>query len=348
MAASPTLRDVATHVGMGKSTVQRVLAGIGSVSPRARKRITKAAASLGYVPNPLFSILSSQKRRQSRKSMKIAYIYRKAYRTGVSYFPWAMVRGKMLGYQVEQVDLDELGAENRLMDVLYHRGFNGAIVGSLPATDHTAILCNTHFPLVRCGRIAPLPIHTIQGDVMGMTRLAWQSIIEAGYRRIGAAVGTHVPVLADDLDRLSAVLQCQSEIFPLKDRIPPLRAPLNDRAAVVKWFRRYKPDAVLGFGNGEYHYIKESGVDMSKVGYVSLHASPSSGEISGIAEPIDSISREAVNLLDQLIRHRSIGIPDEPLQILVPGVWNDGETLPLKSSFTTHPCGRGRRVNRRR
>jgi len=315
---------------MGKSTVQRVLAGIGSSSPRTRKRITEAADKLGYVPNPLFSILSSQKRRRGVKPMRIAYIYRKAYRAGASYFPSAAERGSALGYQVEQIELAELGAGMRLMEVLYHRGFNGVIVGRIPASDHPAILATSHIPLVRCGRILPLPIHTVQADVAETTRLAWQSMVKAGYRRIGAAIATHLPVLADDLDRMGTVLQCQADIYPLRNRVPPLRASIGNEGALLKWFYRYKPDAVLGFSSGEYYAIRASGVDMSRVGYVSLHVAASSPEITGVVEPSESISREAVNLLDQLIRHRSIGVPVEPLHILVPGTWKEGTSLPPK------------------
>jgi DNA-binding LacI/PurR family transcriptional regulator len=327
MAASPILRDVAAHVGMGKSTVQRVLTGTGSVSPRTRKKITDTAARLGYVPNPFFSILSGQKRRRDVRSMKIAYIYRRSYRAGAGYFLSAAARGKALGYNLEQIELAELGAGTRLMDVLYHRGFAGVIIGQIPMSDHAAVLANTHLPLVCCGRIAPLPVHTVQADVTDMTRLAWQSMIKAGYRRIGAAVGMHVPTLEDDLDRLGTVLQCQVDISP-RNRIPPLRTALGNKKALVAWVRRYKPDAVLAFSNAEYYTIRDSGMDMSRLGYASLHTFGGSREFAGVIEPTDSISREAVNLLDQLIRHRSIGIPSEPLHILVPGVWREGFSLP--------------------
>jgi LacI family transcriptional regulator len=330
MPESPTLRDVAAYVGMGKSTVQRVLTGVGSVSPEAHKQIMEAVAKLGYRPNPLFSILGSQKHRHSMDPMKIAYIYRATCQAGVNYFPGAEARGKMLGYDVELVELAEFAAEKRLMDIFYHRGYAGVIVGQVPASDGAAILANTHLPVVSCGRISPLPLHTIQTDTTDLIRLAWSSILKAGYSRIGVALAPHVPVVEDDFDRFATVLQCQADTLAVKDRIPPLRAPLRDHNALIIWFHKYKPDAVLAFGTSLYYPLRDSGVDMSRIGFASLHNSVLSPEFAGMIEPLDSISREAVNFLDQLIRHRAVGTPEERLHLLVPGRWHDGDSLPPK------------------
>ncbi len=72
---------------------------------------------------------------------------------------------------------------------------------------------------------------------------------------------------------------------------------------------------------------------MSRIGYAALHAAKQNDyaiPIAGIIQPANSIPREALNLLDQLIRHRSVGVPEEPMHILLPGKWKDGPSLPVK------------------
>ncbi len=204
-----TIRDIAEKLGLGKSTVQRALTGCGSISTRARKRIVEAAAKLGYQPDPLFSILGSRGRRSLLSPMKIAYVCHHEFYAGIDVFTRAKDRGEALGYKLERMEVEALGAGKRLMDVLYHRGFVGVLIGPIRSSDHEAILANTHLPVVCCGRIDPLPLHTVQPDITDMVRLTWRRMLDAGYRRIGPAIGTHFPLIADDLDRLGAVLDCQ-------------------------------------------------------------------------------------------------------------------------------------------
>lgn len=46
-----TLHDIATHLGVASSTVQRALAGNAGVSEKRRDEIRRIAAEMGYVPN---------------------------------------------------------------------------------------------------------------------------------------------------------------------------------------------------------------------------------------------------------------------------------------------------------
>ncbi len=59
MMAPVRLAEVAAEAGLGESTVSRVLRNDGSFSPKAREKVLKAAAKLGYVPNRLASSLAS-------------------------------------------------------------------------------------------------------------------------------------------------------------------------------------------------------------------------------------------------------------------------------------------------
>ncbi|GGL00415.1 LacI family DNA-binding transcriptional regulator [Mangrovihabitans endophyticus] len=49
----PTLADVAAAAGVSTATASRALSGRGSASSHARTEVLRAAAALGYVPNPL-------------------------------------------------------------------------------------------------------------------------------------------------------------------------------------------------------------------------------------------------------------------------------------------------------
>ncbi len=335
------IRQLAEHLKLGKSTVQRALSGHPGISESTRARVQMAATELGYHPDALFSILGSQSRRTRSNSLSIAYLGHAPSRVikerrGVSSFSFAELRGKELGYNVELVNIEGLGAGKRLMDVLFHRGFVGVLLGVTRPEDHDAILANKDLSVVCCGRIDPLPLHTVQCDVTEDTRCVWKKLLAAGYRRIGPAICSHNPILEDDSDRYGTVLACQAQTLEPKDRVPPLLAPVYDTQALLEWFHREKPEAVLGFSNGQYYKLRdEGGVDMSRIAYATTHTSTSEydAKIAGTIEPCESIAREAMNLMDQLVRHRSIGVPNQPLHVLLPGQWQDGASLRNKSDL---------------
>lgn len=333
MPTPPTIRDLAAKLGLGKSTVQRALAGLPGISKASMERIKAAAEKLGYRPDPLFSSLAMQRSRSRRHTLKIAYLRSSNARGGNNSYEQIKNYAFQLGYDAQLIEPEAMGAGKRLMAVLYHRGNVGVILGPVNPSCHEAILTNTQLPVVCCGRIDPLPLHTVQPDITDHVRVVWRHIRAAGYSRIAPAICQHTPALEDDVDRLGCILACQQELRK-QDRIPPLLTPLRDKDSLIEWVRRHKPDAVLGFSVTQYHILNEAGIDMSRMGFASLHTSTSkyNTEIAGTKELNDSVAREAVHLLDQFIRRRSVGLPDEPLHVLVPGVWKSGASLPHKSA----------------
>lgn len=329
MSSSPTIRDIADRLGLGKSTVQRALAGQGNISASTRERVLKVAKEIGYHPDPLFSSLARQRTRNRRERLDIAYIHASDVRAGNIPFKEVTEAAESLGYRAHKIIPSEFDSGPRLMDVLYHRGYVGALIGPVRSSLHATILNNRHLPVVCCGRIHRLPLHTVQPDITDGVRTTWTKVVAAGYRRIGAAICMHTPPVEDDLDRLGATLACQQDSRPA-DRIPPLTTPLRDTDALVAWAKKYRPDAIIGFSVGQYYNLKDGGVDIDRLGFASLHITTGPDErFAGMDESNPKVAHEAVHMLDQLIRRRSVGTPDEPLHLLIPGRWNEGETLPV-------------------
>ena len=67
MFQSPTIRQIAENLGLGKSTVQRALTGQPGISEATRRRVSAAAEKMDYRPDPLYSMLGSQSRRGRSK-----------------------------------------------------------------------------------------------------------------------------------------------------------------------------------------------------------------------------------------------------------------------------------------
>lgn len=328
---APTIRDIAAKLGVGKSTVQRALAGLPGISDETVKRVKAVADELGYRPDLLFSSLAIRRNHSRKRSFNIVYLQNKKTRSGVDVYECIKSCATPLGYEVEAVDPEALDVGKRLMSVLYHRGCVGVIIGSVRPSSYETILNNDTLPVVCCGRVGSLPLHTVQPDITDHVRVVWKRMRAAGYGRIGPAITQHTPSIDDDFDRLGTILACQQEL-PSRHRIPPLRTPLHDYASLIEWFHRHKPDSVLGFSVGQYYALRDAGIDMSRVGFASLHVSDHKQmqPIAGTEELQEIVAHEAVHMLDHLIRRRVVGIPDVPLHLQIPGRWKDGPSLPPK------------------
>lgn len=327
MSSSPTIRDIAEKLGIGKSTVQRALTGQGNISAATRERVIQIAKEIGYHPDPLFSSLASQRTRQRRDRLDIAYIHAADAHAGTPAINEVSEAAESLGYRAHEIIPAELDSGNRLMDVLYHRGFVGAIIGPVRTSLHATILNNRHLPMVCCGRIEQLPLHTVQPDITDSFRDVWAKVTAAGYRRIGAAICMHKPRVEDDLDRLGAALVCLQDL-PASRRIPPLTSALMEDDALIDWFKKHRPDAIVGFSVRQYYVLKDAGIDVENIGFASLHVTEPDAHFCGIEEAAGKVANEAVHMLNQFIRRRDVGIPSEPLHLLIPGRWNNGVTLP--------------------
>ena len=326
---------------MGKSTVQRALAGSPLCNEETRRQVMKAAVEMGYRPDPVFAALAARRHRRSADGVPIAYLVGSAPsrpRAGVLYTEQLAKRAGELGYKLEVVNLAAWKSPKRLWNVLYARGFAGALASALRAEYAPFLLANTSFPLVCVGRTDPHPFNTVRPSVLMGVHEALERMRALGYRRIGAALLQHTPMVEDDYSRLAAALASQALQPPEGKPIPPYTAPVESRTGLAEWVRTHRPDAVLAFHVGQYYELVEAGVRVPEdVGFACLHLdglgklNVRPGFFAGQRQNRALISSSAVNLLDQMIRHGERGQPAEPVTLIVQSHWSDGETLPPRA-----------------
>src|SRR6267154_1398667 len=61
--SAPSIREIARTLGLSHTTVSEALRDSPRVNPATRRRVQKAAKSVGYRPNPLAGALMSEMRR---------------------------------------------------------------------------------------------------------------------------------------------------------------------------------------------------------------------------------------------------------------------------------------------
>lgn len=345
MSPRPTLVDLARHLGVGKSTVQRALSNDPRCNKETAARVREAAERLGYRPDPVFAAMVSRRERRSGDGIPIAYlvnVVEAPERVGMLITERLSARAQQLGYKVEVINLATWDSPRRLWQILYARGFAGVLLGTLRGGYRDLLLGNDLFPVVCVGRGDPLPFNTVRPAILPAVHQAWERMRELGYRRIGAAIMRHAPMIEDDFSRLASSLGCQAVMGgDGGEAIPPLLESLRGQGSIVDWARRHRPDAVLGFHPGQYDVLRSAGIKIPRdMGFASLHngffhdGDPNLGIVAGMSQNFPLIARSAVNLLDQMIRHGERGVPAEPITITVESVWTDGRSLPSRVKKT--------------
>ncbi len=181
----PTIIDVARLSGVSKTTVARVLSGIGAVHAETRRRVEEAVQQSGYERNHLaFGLRTGRSRTLGLVIPDISNPF------------WAdLARGAQDKAEAEKRSLLIFSSdwdaerERRHLQVLRQARVDGIIMN--PATDDSGLLRQTEAPVVVIGSSGErFPEYSsVRSDVAQGVRLALDHLIAAGHRHIGLVNG---------------------------------------------------------------------------------------------------------------------------------------------------------------
>jgi DNA-binding LacI/PurR family transcriptional regulator len=202
-----TLKEVAEHAGVSRSAVSRTYTEGASVSAKTREKVERAAADLGYSPNVLASSLTTG------RTKLIGLVSNNFHNPAILQVFDRFTRGLQdRGLRPLLVNLsDETEPENSLR-MLRQYSVDAVIVASstLPVSFakrfHDAGVSVVH----SFGRLTPNPkVHTVGIDNIAAGRLAGQTLIDHGYRRVGMMAGPNSATSTQD--RLAGFMEIMRE-----------------------------------------------------------------------------------------------------------------------------------------
>jgi LacI family transcriptional regulator len=337
-----TLQDVADRTGVHRSTVSLALREHPSIPAVTRERIRAVAAGLGYRANPLVTALMKSRRTgKPERHAVLAYITNHPTRYGwrppeleqPDFFPGAVARGKDFGFKVEHFWMADSGMTPvRFAAILRSRGIHGLLVGRLPAGLHRLELDWSSFACVALGLTLEAPrLHHVAENHFFTTRHAMQQCAQRGYRRVGLVFSTpnDYPRVGD---RWIGGYLCQQRNLARSNRLPIHVGAPFDREAFLAWERRWKPDAILATrASPVLTWLGEAGRRVPEdVGVVALrNERPELGHTGVYYDPA-KIGALGVETLIGAMHRSELGVPAESHEVLLPGAWLEGTTLPLR------------------
>lgn len=342
-AARVTHRDIAEEFGCSRATVSLALSGHPRIREEIRKQIRDLAEKMGYRPDPSLAMLA--RNRFSPRSPQfrgtLAYLVdssnsREApHELQTRHLLPASRRAEERGYHVFEFDLADYPSSEAASHVLHHRGVAGLLLPTLPGTAEPLFRDASwnRFTIVCCslGWLRG-PHHIVTNDVFEGASLTWRKVIERGYTRIGGAVFKHTPTAQDDFARLGAFVAQQEEFIPAEKRIPLLRCGPFDRDAFLAWFEQHRPEVVISFLSRAAEWLTAAGYRLPEdVAFACLGVWPRE-PFAGVVIPTQHIGEAAADFLIDQIHSNQRGIPKRQLSLLVEPEWQEGRTLPAKSS----------------
>jgi LacI family transcriptional regulator len=328
-----TLREVARIAGVNVSTASRALHRDVRISQATQARVASTAAKIGYRPDPLLSRFAAQRWKSGNPQghPNLVMIDFFAQKTGgrLEMKEGAMIQAKKLGYNLDFLTPRDFKSAKQLGRLLKARGIQGVVlIGSDPAI--VPFLDWNKFSIVQIGFENESPFHTVYYDVFAMMRWLWNAVRKRGYRRIGASMLFHNPLIADDDLRLAAIEWMRHQEGG-RD-VPPHLYSLgyNVWDEIPKWAKRWKPDAIIGFNGSEVQALQAAGIQIPKdIGFVCT-ITDKTAWVSGVEWSYPQITTLSVDVLDSLIRNNERGVPRFKLGHLISPVWIEGKTLPSR------------------
>ncbi len=362
-----SLDHIAKLAGVHKATVSRALRNHPTIPKETRDRIQEIARREGYRPNPLVAMYQAQARSSRPTAMQAAMGWLNDYPNATSWHEYPWLRGYMagakrrcadMGYRLEEINLSTGSGSTfetevqRAAKYLKNQGIYGVILPLmlnyqylLAEWEHCVV------SLIGSGHLRPMTgRNSLQAqfypqrfpiadrDLFFNTRLAYQSMLELGYWRIGLVYSRYIDAEANGQAQ-GAFLTEQAHL-PENERIPILfleRFKEGRPAAFDRWLETYRPEAILCVNPVIKEWVEELGMSVPKdIGLANLNLVADIPEWSGINEKHDEIGAAAVDLLIGALSRNELGLPRQPRKILIPGEWVPGTTLRSAENVQDH------------
>jgi LacI family transcriptional regulator len=104
------------------------------------------------------------------------------------------------------------------------------------------------------------------------------------------------------------------------------------RSEFVRWFKRHKPDVVLGHWTPAIDWMRECGARIPEtVGFVSLNVTTETRPCAGLDFRPRLLGARSAELLIAQLQRNERGIPSPASLTMIPALWRDGPTLVARS-----------------
>jgi LacI family transcriptional regulator len=333
----PTLRSLARELNLSRTTISEALRGSPRVRAETAQRIRAVAAAAGYHHNPLAGAVMSELRRSRgelfRGVLAIVNIDEPDRPAYAASFHRELIRGATdrageLGFKVETFVVGGHGVPVQRFDtILQSRGIQGLII--LPTwgePDLSRLDWSRYAGAYTDYIIERPPLHSVCSDHYRSMIAALRRLTALGYRRPGLFVQRHHDERL--LHRWEGAFLAYQYAHPELPPVPPLVNDDITREVFIAWFRRHKPDVVLGHRSEVMAWMRTCGARIPKThGFFCLNLLSAHTPCAGLDQQPWLLGARSAELVIAQLHRNEHGIPEHFSLTTIPARWVDGPTI---------------------
>jgi len=346
MRKANSLKDIAEEAGVTKATVSLALRNNPRISEKTRSRIQSIALAMNYQFNPYVAAQMAQirltKKRKYAPTLGFITTFdhvgdskHRNWATIGEYLSGAESRAEELGFNVELFQYNETEITgSRLQQILVSRGIEGLILPPLLHPNYKIPIEWQHFCTCAIGYFENNgPHHTVFYDNFQCIQQLMHKLLERGYRRIGFVTDK----LNEERGRhmwSGSFHNFQQRRLPKKNQIPILRVSPQlldedrDLQALLGWYKRYRPEVIVGFKAKSLEALSTIGYKVKEdFSYVTVNWDVNITDVSGYYQNLQHIGEVAVEIVAGRLYRNERGFPSQNRTTLVQGIWKEGKTL---------------------
>ncbi|MEM9159821.1 MAG: LacI family DNA-binding transcriptional regulator [Verrucomicrobiota bacterium] len=348
-----SLKDIADRSGYSKNTVSLALRDSTKLPANTKKKIKRIAKELNYRPNSrvneAMGYMRSNRQSAFTETIGVLLGWRNMSKNDLAISNQHLARtfeaidahAESLGFATDylQIQENELRPQ-RLLEIIKSRGIRGLIVPQMENRKSELKLDLSNLAIAQIGRTVWSPqIDTIACNEAEVAILATEMLWKKGYRKIGFYFSNWS--LRQSKNRLQmGVMYCQQTMPEIESIVLEVNKRLQTptdvsnmdllREEFVPWFKKHKPDVVVGI-IPKLRYIIEEDLKLrvpKDVGLVQFDYVPKPGlEMAGVSHQKDLQAKHAVDFIASKLYHNQFGIPKSPIELNVECKWIDGSTI---------------------
>jgi len=335
--SAPTLRSLARDLGVSRTTISEALRGSTRVRAATAERIRAAAEAAGYHHNPLAGAIMSELRRSRgelfRGVLAVVGVEEPDRPAYAARFYGELIRGTTdrateLGFKVEQFMINARSLPQRRLDhILQSRGIRGVLL--LPTwqdPDFMKIDWSRYAGVYLDYHIERPPLRCICSDHFRSMMMVLQRLHALGYRRPGVILPRHQDERLQH--RWEGAFLAYQRHHPASRPVPPLVADVIGEKNFSAWFRRHKPDVVLGHIVQAMDWMRACGARVPRThGFFCLNLVHADRPCAGLDQSPHLIGVRAVEIVIAQLHRNERGVPSSSSLTTLPSTWVDGPTL---------------------
>lgn len=325
MPSVVSLREIARQAGCAISTASAALSGRGAVAATTVARVREVAARLGYVPDPLRAQLAGGRFRAKRRGVPIAFL---RWQDRVTEYERHLRRLlPTAGYDCRVVDVGAGSDLAALRTRLLEQGVQGLIVHRRLALERpeSASADWSGLAVVVAATVGPeCPYTSHDIGIYEQWLLAWQRMLAAGWRRIGAVCLGRTPSGHEEVLRLAACRHAQARLPAGYPRLPVFTGTYRLEAErLAAWRARTRPQAVITTA------AEVAGLWPDLPLLLAGGSRPwGHRHLAQVGPEDERRCQEVLDLIGRLLRERALGPLPHPQRLAISPTWHPGRSLP--------------------